>query len=118
MSALTGPEFANRLRGLAALYDSEPDMPVPGFTVRLTSRSDCAVAGYLALRRLFPDAPVDDSDTSFVYVQTEGVAFGFWKSDIGEKRTVTRDVVEYVLPEAESTPVEDVFDHTANGIFS
>jgi hypothetical protein len=99
----TAADFATQLRTLADLYEAEPNLPTPAYRLTLGAEHGGAVEKYLAVRRLFPNATVDASDSHFVYVRVDGlgieVAFQFWKDAIAEQRTVTREVVEYVLPE-------------------
>lgn len=106
----TPAEFATQLRHLADLYESEPDLPTPGFDLRITAHSEGdQTPAYLAARRVFPDATVDSSDIGFVYLDTRiGLRFAFWKNTVGEQQTVTRQVVEYVLPEPVAAELESV----------
>lgn len=96
--------FADRLRGLADLYDATPGLIGPTGVVRVyTHRSDYGAEGLAAYRDAFSTAvgvalsPPVVEDYYVKVALAEGFELVFTKHDVGEKRTVTREVEEFVL---------------------
>jgi hypothetical protein len=101
----TPSSFADRLRALADLYDQHPDLPAPTSSqVRLyisgytPAEKERCRDGFAAARNLTDIPPT----VSEYYVEVDlGHDFRllFNKESVGSKRTVTREVEEFVLDE-------------------
>jgi hypothetical protein len=96
------PSFADRLRLLADFYDAHPGLPEPN--VFLCSRSygpTTALSEFSEARAAaVGDVTIEAAEYGYVLVPVPGdFLLRFNKQAVGQKRTVTREVVEYVLPE-------------------
>lgn len=102
-----GASFADRLRALADLYDTHPGLPEPTGLVRLyvgdwqQPRTE-QVAGFRLAQSLATTPVAIDDYYVGVELPVPGFSLRFEKSAVGEKRTVVREVEEYVFVPADA----------------